>query len=796
MTELYKEAIVEAKKLKEIAEIDARNKIIEAVAPYIKKIIATEAADTRQFLFGEEGDSGTGGEDMPLDAGAALEPEEPSVTPGDTATGAPISPSDGLVGMPMPDDEGKITVDFQQLFSMGGGGAEATPPPSATMEPSAPSAPEPSAPTEPAPVSPVGGTGPESTAPSADMGAAPTNTAATPAAPGAPASATGSITPPVPGTEEEEVPPPPVTESISNFTNEVRLIAEKIDYLYFRGNVSMLVKESLKSRLFTLCEKLDEMVNEDVISSKKARLAENKLEFLFMKLNEAEQSNTYRENKGAPMTTLREFAAKLFEEDALGPATADKATAHAEKVSGVAPGVDLFKEGSKEEELEETKKVDEDKDCMEEGKKEEMEESKEMKQMAEALLGEEAPASTAFGDGKVEGSAETKSDKVHNADALIKKAGAGITENAPASTAFGDGEKAKGAENTSPKVHKGEALVDEKGNNAILEFDEKELREAVAKLRKENLARRLSAVKKEAALKGTDKDGHLKPPSVDTGDQGSQKPAGGKNPALKNMDMKKESVVKEGMEEEGVSGGAPMAAGADSHPAMPMEEEVPMLGGEEGGKDEVELTFQIDVDDLEALLNGAAEKFEAEPVGGEAGEMPGSEMGGEIELVDDEPSEEMPELPGKEEGEEEMEEVVAESKKPAAKKPAASLNEAAVIAKAAKTVKTLQAQLNESKLLTAKALYVSKFAVREDLTSKQKQKIAEYFDKAKTLAEAKETYTKIKKILTEGSTSAKKLSGSASTPTSTGSAKLNESANEGQVEVSRWALLAGIKKNK
>jgi len=792
MSELYKQSIIEAKKLKEIAEIDARNKIIEAVAPVIKKMIATEAADASRFLFGEE--DAPGGIDGVADTGdlaslssAEVSPEEPTMTPGDMPNAAPISPSDGLVGMPMPDDEGKITVDFQQLFSLGGGGAEAAPPVAGGMDslgaqgetPNAPASPEMVSP----PASPVDASSGQPAAPAPVAPIGPTGTAPT-QGPEAPTSPTG-LPPTNPEDENEPTPVVAGEAKIFGFKEEVRVVAEKIDYLYFKGNVPMLVKESLKSKLFTLCEKLDEMVNEDVISSKKARLAENKLEFLFMKLNEAESTTSYKENKGASMTTLKEFAAKLFEEDALGPATADKATAHAEKTSGVAPGVDLFKEG-------EAPKADDS----------------EMSNMAESLLGEDAPASSNFGDGKVEGDAQTKTPRVHNPDALIKEPGAGIAESAPASSNFGDGEKTKGAENTSPKVHSGEALIDKKGNNSILEFDEKELREAVAKLRKENLSRRLAAVKKESALKGTDKDGHLKPPSVPEGDQGSQKPAGGKAPAqseLKECGMENEDATSMGTP----GAAAPMGAGPSK---MPMEDAP--AGGEHdmagAGGGEVELTFQIDVDDLEALLNGATEEFSAEPVAGDAmgaAAGAGDDDALSIDLVGDD-GDSAPEMgagkddddassmlmdkdkPGKDESKMPM-----ESKKPAStKKP---LTEAAVIAKAATTVKALQSQLSESKLLTAKALYVSKFAVREDLTKTQKQKIASYFDKAKSLAEAKETYTKIKKILAE-STSSTQLSGSASKPTSTGSARLTESAQPkaGEIETARWQLLAGIKNRK
>lgn len=98
-------------------------------------------------------------------------------------------------------------------------------------------------------------------------------------------------------------------------------------------------------------------------------------------------------------------------------------------------------------------------------------------------------------------------------------------------------------------------------------------------------------------------------------------------------------------------------------------------------------------------------------------------------------------------------------------------------------------------MLTAKSLYASKFLVREDISKKQKQKIVGYFDKATTLAEAQATYLKIKKILAEGASDSTKMTGSASKPTSAGSANLNENAgqtNSDSIERARWMLLAGI----
>lgn len=790
MSEIYKEAILEAKKLREVAEIDAKNKIIEAVSPIIKRMITKEATEASKYLFGED-DLGTPSmDDAPIsDPLSGINPTDMSgMTAPDMPAGAPITASGDLGGMPMPDDEGKITLDFQQLFSLGGMGSAGM-----SGQPPVPSgvpdinggldagqspgqiSPVPTPGQTPLDSNPMSAAGEIPPVPPIAPGAStnPGDQTIPPATPvaGAPApgqtpvpGATGELLPPPAATpEEEEIIQPVAENKIVAFKNDVVVVAEKIDLFLGKHSSSTLIKESIKTKLFGLCEQVDSLVSAGILNKKMAESAEHKLEFLYSSLNEAKQDNSYKEDKGTKMTTLKEFAAKLFEEDALGPATADKATAHAEKVSGIQPGVDLFKE-------------------------QENKDSEDMKAMAESLLGEDAPASTAFGDGKAEGNAETKSPDVHNdAKNLAKEKGAGIvSETAPSSTAFGDGQKASGAENTSPKVHAGKALADEAGANTILEFDEKELREAIAKVRKENLARKLATVKEgvkaAGGLKGTDKDGHLKTPKVPEGDQGSAKPEGGKDPSQKNL--KEETVALS------VGGAGDVEGSSD-----------PLAGSDAGtGGDEVELTFQIDVDDLEALLSGGVADFIAEPTSMDSGTDLGgasddisSDVSDEIEVVDDE-------TPEGEEGllmdkEKDLDETPAAG--PAS--PAVPMQESTKTTTAKKTVNELKNQLRESQLLTAKALYVSKFAVSNDLTSRQKQKIAEYFDKAKTLAEAKETYQKIKKILSE-STSSSKLSGSASKPTATGSAKiLEEGTQKGgsdSIEMQRWMLLAGIKSKK
>jgi len=782
MSEIYKQAILEAKKVREVAEQNARDRIIEHVSPIIKRMITKEAVESSKFLFGEvDSDpnlisdpvSGVNPSDLsPMMGG------ENAAEPSMSGMSAPISASGELGGMPMPDNEGKITLDFEQLFNMtgaAGGGSAATdmlqgmgdqnglPDNLTPADPGAVG----EVPNEAPPIAPPGAGSPatDAEAPAPPMSPEPLAGAA-PAAPGMPPA---PPQPPANPEEEQNLAPKPIAEKIENFRTNVGMVAEKIVLVLSRGNNSLLVKESIKSKLFSLCENADTLLSEGAFTTQQAKIVENKLNFLYTKLNEANDLSSYKEDEGKKMTTLKEFAAKLFEEDSLGPVLTPKAGAHAEKVSGVAPGVDLFKEG------------------------EDLSEEEELNALAEALLAEEAVASTSFGDGKVTGSAETKSPSVGKGKSLASEKGAaGIAESAPASTSFGDGQKATGAQTASPKVHSDSALVDETGSNTILEFDEKELKEAISRVRKENFARKLAVVKEEA-LKGTDTKGHLKTPKVPEGEQSKVKPAGGR--AQKIEDIKEEfdfASLGAGSEDED-EGSLDLSPEVDADLDTDMSDDV---GGE------VELKFSIDIDDLEALLSGGVADFIAEPdnMDGEAelGDEMSDDMSGDmsddtdsIEITDDSDDEVLMDSP--EETEEEVDEApmaspspMHESRKP---KTAKNLSEG-------KAIKKMQLQLQESQLLTAKALYVSKFAVREDLTSKQKKKIAEYFDKASTLAEAKETYGKIKKIVTE-SASTNKLSGSASRPTTTGSARLDEGVNNSPdtIDPTRWMLLAGIGKN-
>jgi hypothetical protein len=92
---LYDEALVEAKKLKQIAEQDAKNAIIEDITPHIRKLIVSELAGKSNPLFEEEDKTLAGPADTTgsVDAG--------TTAGGIVAPGTPVSDNATVVGGPM-----------------------------------------------------------------------------------------------------------------------------------------------------------------------------------------------------------------------------------------------------------------------------------------------------------------------------------------------------------------------------------------------------------------------------------------------------------------------------------------------------------------------------------------------------------------------------------------------------------------------------------------------------------------------------------------------------------------------
>jgi hypothetical protein len=371
---LYEDALVEAKKLKEIAEADAKRAIVEDITPFIRKMIASELAGKTVPLYEEDDKSLMGGVDAapvadpagPVGGGDA--PGAPSL--GGDASGVPgavvggpmdapikVTGADSL-NMPMPGPDGKLVVDFDDMFVPSEPGDD-----SASGEEGAASA--------ATPPSPPGGL--PSTTP-VDVNPAPSSETGDAPAPGADVAAspagTGALTP-NPTAE-------PQMETYEMFAESLDEAARKVHKAYSSEGVPSLVKEALQEKLFVLVENLERLHEKKVISSGLARIFENRLEILHLKLKEAKVGNTYYRTEGTDMASksLKEFAAKMLAEsdttvpggDVTSPAdvhkteksmtvnnaedkAADKAGTHAQKVTE--PTVTLKTEAAELAKLEE-----------------------------------------------------------------------------------------------------------------------------------------------------------------------------------------------------------------------------------------------------------------------------------------------------------------------------------------------------------------------------------------------------------------------------------------------------------
>ena len=199
------------------------------------------------------------------------------------------------------------------------------------------------------------------------------------------------------------------------------------------------------------------------------------------------------------------------------------------------------------------------------------------------------------------------------------------------------------------------------------------------------------------------------------------------------------------------------------------EEEAAAEDDEDGGDDHLSLTIDLDgvsgddVGNVNISLDG--DDLDVDMDGGDDDEEAPADMGDDSE-----------EAPADMEDEEE---VMKEARRLIRRGTQASSENNA-----------LRGQLQETRLLTARSLYLNKIFVRDDLSGAQKRKIVEYLDSARTIAEAKEVYNRVVRVLN----------------TATKSGIMKESADrryvlseanrqvEPSFDTSRWQILAGVKK--
>jgi hypothetical protein len=679
MSDIYKEALAEAAKIREVAEQDARNAILEQISPYIKKMIMRESANV--LLEQEDVPPADASDSMPVSSEPAI--AEP------TSMGAndmPVKPAgestEEAVNVSM--GAGSAVIDFNDLFS--DKPASEVVNPSGMDSSSSMEVATVNPPIEGEPVAPAPGTA----APTAAFGAPPAEAGPPPAPETAGAAA------------EEEVPPTPPAplaeiKTVKQLERQLAEMAVKIDRIY-TTKVSNLTKDSYKTKLFSLLEQLDKLAANKAITPRQAQLNENRLEFLFLHLKEANQNNSYKtKDKEKTMTTLKEFAAKLFESADVerlgqdsktsgdtGVAVHKKASAHAMKASGV--HADLFGGGTKTVEKHAgAGTVD--------------------AEALEGLEGEEGPWE----------------------EALMEEIQAALRDELDA------------------HEERPEELPAAVKNSGYFDINEAALRSAVAKLRKEG--------------------------------------AGAKAAPAKSMD---ESLV--------LSVDLP----AEVEEQLAGEDlSVDLMFSDEEGEEEMEMG---DEEEEVVDLDMSSDEEDMEDMGGEEGML----------LTDEEEEEEEEEEEGDEEIEEAIKPPMMESRR--ARKALLEARTATVKARRLAEAKraeaaTLKKEMAETNLFLSKLVYLNKFLVREDLSRKVKQQIVEHLDRASTISEAKDIYGKIVRKLDEAAAAqTAPVVGSASKPTTAGSARLNESVSRvatsggsagdpviGTFE--KWQILANIKKN-
>lgn len=353
MSSIFEEALLEAKKLRQVAEEDAKNTLIQEMTPAIRKIIASQLAGKSSVLFEEE----LPGTDPT--APVAADPEVSADPTGDAGMPAPVSPEPAAspasaapikvagaetMNMPMPGPDGKLVIDLDDLFVPAEPGSETPDEGSASAE-APPEVPGGMPSPTPVDVNPSGST-PVDGAPPAPVGQEEPMAAPVPV-------------PPV-GEPTEE---PKMEETYDLFSERLEKTASQVHQAYsMKEGVPSLVKEALQEKLYQLLESLETLSSKNLISARLNQIQETRLEILHRKLKEAVVANTYHrteEGTGTDMASnsLKEMAAKLLAEsdtvkggsikspadvhktevtmkvDNSNDAAADKAGAHAQKVT-------------------------------------------------------------------------------------------------------------------------------------------------------------------------------------------------------------------------------------------------------------------------------------------------------------------------------------------------------------------------------------------------------------------------------------------------------------------------------
>jgi hypothetical protein len=745
---LYEEALIEAKKLKEIAEADAKQAIVEEITPHIRKMIASSLVEKPMSLLFEEEtpqDPTAMGADVAepaIDATASPEAsQEPPATtsamaaPASSTAPIQVAGTDSL-NMPMPGPDGKLVVDFDDLFVPVEPGEDSVAgdegPGSAELAPEVPGGMPSQTPVD---VNP--------TPADATVGADISGASALPGETG---------TTEVPTSAEEEPPMPPQEpqlETYELFSEALNLTAKRVHKLYSSKGAPSLMKEAMQDKLFQLIESLENLTEKGFVSEKMSKILESRLEILHLKLQEAVSLNTYEGAKGTDMASksLKEFASKMLSESETiegGPITspadvhksekkmtvqnandsaADKAATHAQKLTE--PTVTLKTEAAELAKLEEELR---------------------------ALIAEDEGDSLADDEGKQDlaGAASTiPNKKVGQVD--VTKTPAGGPSN-PASYVQGVSENIEHSKETGSEEHV-KTTSSGKPTKESVAVSGKALNERIKTLKAEGIRKQIAALQEQLKECGMEMEmeAGLPAPGV---------------PEKKSV-MGEETVVNFNFDLSD------------------------LVGGLEGVGDDDEIEIVDDDEPSELDSEFSAEPSMDSPV--DSDEDSDFELGGSETEVDSDSDDLDLDSEMSADDEEEAPMPLSERLNRARK----DLSRTALAEN-----RSLKAQLAEQTLFNAKVVHLQPFLNNKNLTKEQKQKIVEYLDRGRTVNEVKTIYSQVKTVL-EAKQKARTKAGSSSKPTGAGSASLNESANaenlyEGAVlveqEKNRLMELAGIRR--
>lgn len=348
--DIYKDSILDAKKLREAAEAEAKNKIMEKISPYIKKMIKADQLSESYILEQDEQELDPATQQDQTQQAHEVNPTQSddefnldtSLDDGGEDLDAPIDPevedaledpeldvAEDIVDASLPDDEGLITVDFNDLFQ-----AASDNDTEVNLN--------------------------------VDVSASPQGTQAT-------ASATSGTENAISGVddidsvgegegddfdldmddEDLDLSLGESKKSYAKFKNRLNEAHSAVDRIYYSKKVTNITKESMRNKLFNLVEQLDRLVENGAISPRQAKLNEKRLEFLYLKLKESGKNSNYTKvSEDNTDMKLKKIAARLFEGESLakdslstgetGLYTDDEASEHAAEESGMSPELSDF----------------------------------------------------------------------------------------------------------------------------------------------------------------------------------------------------------------------------------------------------------------------------------------------------------------------------------------------------------------------------------------------------------------------------------------------------------------------